>query len=264
MNDSNPRLPLWPFALADLFFLATAALLLRYGHRPLTGGEAGLMVLCGALGGGSLMAPFLKRNADAQHLSQAKLLSDSVHQIQKIEHLTQHIGALSLHWKEWQAQSAAAAASSKDIADRLSTEARDFAQWMQKANDTEKSHLRLEVEKLRRGEGERLQVITHILDHIFALFRAAENSQHPELAEQIGQFQNACREAARRIGLLPMAVEAGTTFDPKIHQLHDNEPAPENAVLAGMLAPGYTYQGQLLRRPLVTLKKTETTGGELF
>jgi len=36
----------------------------------------------------------------------------------------------------------------------LFNEAKAFADFMQKANDVEKSHLRLEVEKLRRSEGE--------------------------------------------------------------------------------------------------------------
>jgi len=43
-------------------------------------------------------------------------------------------------------------------------------------NDSEKTTLRLEVEKLRRGELEWLQALVHILDHVFALHTAAMHS----------------------------------------------------------------------------------------
>ena len=44
-------------------------------------------------------------------------------------------------------------------------------------------------------------------------------------------------------------------FDPKLHQLYDGEPVPtEAAEIADTVLTGYTYQGQLLRRPVVALK----------
>ena len=55
----------------------------------------------------------------------------------------------------------------------LSTEARAFGDFLRKSNDAEKSHLRLEVDKLRRSENEWLQILVRILDHIFALHQAA-------------------------------------------------------------------------------------------
>ena len=64
----------------------------------------------------------------------------------------------------------------------------------------EKAHLRLEVEKLRRGETERLQIIIHVLDHVFALFQAAEHSGHPDLIDQLGHFQKACRKPCAALG----------------------------------------------------------------
>ena len=65
------------------------------------------------------------------------------------------------------------------------------------------------MDKLRKMEGDWLKVAVQILDHVFALFRAAERSGQPALIEQLGQFQNACRDAARRIGLVPFAPGAG-------------------------------------------------------
>jgi molecular chaperone GrpE (heat shock protein) len=114
--------------------------------------------------------------------------------------------------------------------------------------------LRVEVEKLRRGEGERLQILIHVLDHVHALYQAARHSGQPELIEQIGQFQNACRDAVRKIGLVQTAGLEGAVYDPQLHQVPENTAVGENAVVADTLAAGYTYQGQLLRRPVVALK----------
>jgi len=66
-------------------------------------------------------------------------------------------------------------------------------------------HLELETAKLRRAEGDWLQVTVRILDHVFALYVAAARSGQPRLAEQIAAFQNACRDAARRVGLVAHA-----------------------------------------------------------
>src|SRR5208282_238230 len=119
-------------------------------------------------------------------------------------------------WLELQGNTAQAADSAKKVADQITAEAQAFSESMQRVSETERNHLRLEVDKLRRAEGERLQVITHVLDHVFALFQAARQSGQPALLEQIGQFHNACREAARRIGLVQTAGQAGETYDAQL------------------------------------------------
>ena len=86
----------------------------------------------------------------------------------------------------------------------MATEVHTFTEFQQKMNDGEKTALRLEVEKLRRAEGEWLQVLARILDHIFALHNAAQSGK-PEVTEQIAQFQNACRDVARRVGLVQLS-----------------------------------------------------------
>ncbi len=115
-------------------------------------------------------------------------------------------------------------------------------------------HLRLEVEKLRRAEAEWLQIMIHILDHVFAVFQAAHRSGQASLADQMGQFQNSCRDAARRIGLVATLGKTGDPFDPNLHKLVDNASPNGNAIIADTLATGYTFQGQIIRRPLVALK----------
>jgi molecular chaperone GrpE (heat shock protein) len=257
MSDTKPPLPLWPFILVDALFLGLAVLLLKFGHRPLLWQEGGLLVLCGAVGAWSFVTPFLRRNADEQAFSQARLLAEATSQIQNLDQLARQISGATNQWLELQGNTAQAAASAKQVAEQITAEAKAFSDFMQRVSETERTHLRLEVDKLRRAEGERLQAITHVLDHVFALFQAARHSGQPALFEKIGQFQNACREAVRRIGLVQTAVQTGEAYDPKAHQLPENITAAENALVADTLAAGYTYQGQLLRRPVVVLKNGE-------
>jgi molecular chaperone GrpE (heat shock protein) len=254
MSDAKPSLPLWPFIVVDAFFLGLAALLLKSGHHPLSWQEAGLLVVCGALGSWSFVTPFLRRSADEQALSQAKLLAEATGQIQKLDQLAGQISRATNQWLELQGHTAQAAESAKQVAEGLAAEAKALAEFMQRSSETEKTHLRLEVEKLRRAEGERLQIIIHVLDHVFALFQAARRSGQPALVEQIGNFQKDCREVIRRMGLVQTAVQAEEAYDPQLHQLPENASPVENAVVADTLAAGYTYQGQLLRKPLVALK----------
>jgi len=254
MSAAKPPLPLWPFLVVDAIFLGLAVLLLEFGHHPLPWQEGGLLVLCGALGALSFVTPFLRRSADEQALSQARLLADAAGQIQKLDQLAGQIGGATSQWLELHGHTAQAAENAKQVAGQISAEARAFSEFMERVSETERTHLRLEADKLRRAEQERLQVITHILDHVFALFQAARHSGNPALVEQIGQFQNACREAVRRIGLVQTAGLADEAFDPKLHQLPDNTEAVENGLVAETLVAGYTYQGQLVRRPVVALK----------
>ena len=255
MSEARTSLPLWPFIIVDVLFAGLAAILLKFGHHPLTGGEAALMVVCGMIGSASFLLPFLRRNADEQTLSQFKLLADAASQIQKLDQLAAHISGATNQWLELQTQTGKAAESVKQVAAGMASEAKSFTEFMQRAGESEKAHLRLEVEKLRRSEGERLQVITHILDHVFALSQAARKSGQPGLIEQISHFQNACREAGRRVGLIQIVPPTNEPFDPKQHQLSEGKTAGESATIEDTIIAGYTYQGQLLRRPVVALKE---------
>ena len=49
----------------------------------------------------------------------------------------------------------------------------DHDEFLAKANDSEKGFLRLEVDKLKRAEGEWLQTLVRILDHVNALHQGA-------------------------------------------------------------------------------------------
>jgi molecular chaperone GrpE (heat shock protein) len=213
------------------------------------------LIACTAAAAGCGLFPFLRRDEDDQALAQARLLADSVSQLQKLDQVAAQVFGATNQWREYQQQAAESVAAAKGVSESVSAEAKALREFLQKVNDSEKAHLRVEVEKLRRAEADWLQVLIHILDHVFALNRAACRSGQPALAEQIGQFQNACRDAARRIGLAPMAAREGEAFDPKLHQLRENQAPGENALVGETLAPGYTCQGQLVRRALVALQE---------
>src|SRR5207253_2985991 len=133
-----------------------------------------------------------------------------------------------------------------------------FADFMQKTNDAEKGHLRLEVDKLRRGEGEWLQSVVRILDHVYAIHQAGVRSGQPALKEQLGQFQTACRETVRRMGLIAFEAKPDEPFNEKTHQLLDPEAKPPpHARVAETIATGYTFQGQFVRPALVRLQPPE-------
>jgi molecular chaperone GrpE (heat shock protein) len=131
-----------------------------------------------------------------------------------------------------------------------------FTEVLQRANDNEKATLRLELDKLRRGESDSVQVVVRLLDHVHALHAGAVRSAQPRLVEQISNFQSACHDAVRRIGLTPFAANAEEPFDPQRHQLVDVEAKPESgAVVSETVAAGYNLQGRLLRPALVRLRE---------
>ena len=131
---------------------------------------------------------------------------------------------------------------------------KEFSAFQQKMHDNEKAMLRLEVEKLRRAEGEWLQIMVRMLDHVYALFHAAERSGQENLISQVGHFQNACRDTARRIGLVPFTATADEPFDAQRHKWADGEKPANGAIVAETVATGFTFQSRLVRPALVRLR----------
>jgi molecular chaperone GrpE (heat shock protein) len=96
-----------------------------------------------------------------------------------------------------------------------------------------------------------------MLDHVFALHQGALRSGQPALIEQVSNFQNACRDVARRVGLTPFAAQEAEPFDAKRHQLiEEGATPPPDAVVSETVATGYTFQGRLVRPALVRLRET--------
>lgn len=245
-----PRVAYWPFLLADLVFLGLAYLILELGHRPLQLLEVYGVILCVGAGVWCFLMPFRAR----LKMAESENLVSAAAQIKNLDLVAAQISSATTLWQGVQEESSKAAAAAKQVTDRMVEESKAFCAFLEKANDTEKNHLRLEVEKLHRAQSDWMQILIHILDHTYALHRAASRSKQRGVAEQIAQFQNACLDSARRVGLASFIVENGAAFDPEKHQLLDGDTAKENAAVTETIAPGYTFQGRLIRPALVRLQ----------
>jgi molecular chaperone GrpE (heat shock protein) len=256
MSDAkNWKVAKWPFLLGDALLLAAAWLVIENAARPITDGEAVACVAAVAVGAILGALPFILDYRAIVKVVEANALGAVSEKIQNLERLAGQITTATNQWDLVQGQADKTSAGAREIAEKMAAEVREFSAFMQKMNDSEKSALRLEVEKFRRAEAEWLRVLARILDHVFVLHTAALRSGQPKLAEQITQFQKACHDAAHRIGLAPFIAAADEPFNAERHQLTEGgAKPPDGAFVAETVGPGYTFQGKLVRPALVRLR----------
>src|ERR1051326_6593445 len=239
-NQMEFRLYKSPFFVGDLMLLG-AAYFIYFQSKPMGAWQIFFIVLCVAGAAALGITPFLLEYWLALKLAEANALAEVGPQIQNGQGVAQQIASAPNHCQR--------------------AEVKGFKDFMQRSNDSEKANLRLEVEKLRRMEADWLQVLVRMLDHVYALHQGAVRTGQPRLIEQLGSFQTACRDAARRVGLIPYAANAAEPFDAQRHQLVEvDAKAPPGATVAETIAAGYTFQGRLIRPALVRL--SNGNGGE--
>jgi len=260
MNEvSEWKVPKWPFLLGNAALILVAAAVVWKARHPISQWEIGLATGCVALGSLLGCLPFILEYRATGKLIEVNAVGAVAEKISDLQKFTAQVTAVTDQWARVQEATKGSAektaAAAREISENITAEVRDFTEFQKKMNDAEKGALRLEVEKLRRAEGEWLQVVVRILDHIFSLHTAAARSGQPELADQIRHFQNACRDAARRVGLAPFAAAPDEIFDAERHRAHGVENPPAAAVAAETLAPGLTFQGRLIRPALVRLRE---------
>ena len=257
-NASEWKVPKWPFLLTDAILIITAAGLVWKSRHPISAAEAGFVTAAMAIGALAGCLPFILDYRATTKLIELNALGEVAEKIQDLKNFSAQIAGATDQWarvqETTQGQGEKTVAAAREIVERMTSEARDFSEFQKKMNDAEKGALRLEVDKLRRAEGEWIQVVVRILDQIYSLHTAATRSGQPELAGQIGHFQSTCRDAARRVGLIPFVAEPDEKFDPERHRAHGIETPPANSVVAETLAPGLTFQGRLIRPSLVRLR----------
>ena len=255
-----PRTAKWPYLLADVVLVAAATAIAWKAAPVWTWREISLVGGLTALGAWILIQPFQRDHETAVKLFEQVNLASATEKLGALEKAAQQIAAATGQWQEIQTLSGRTVKSAGDIAAQIAAEAKGFSDFLTRANDGEKSNLRLEIEKLRRGEKESLQVIIHLMDHCFALFQAAAASGQPNLIQQIGNYRNACIEVTRRVGLLPHEAQPGETFDAERHEVADGSGAPSGATVERTVAWGYTFQGVGIRRIQVAIgTRTETS-----
>lgn len=260
-NTNDWRVPKWPFLAGDGLLLIFAVYFTWRSPHPFGLAEVAICAACVAVGAVIGVLPFILEYQATCRLIEVNGLETVVEKIQHLDRVGGQIADCTNNWTAAQTQAEKTATISRELADRMTTEARQFSEFMQRMNDSEKSALKLEIEKQRRSEADWLQVLVRILDHIFALHLAAEHSGQPRLAEQISQFQNACRDAARRVGLVPFGAEPDELFNPERHQavgFKDNPPT--SAIIAETVGSGFKYQGRMVRPVLVRLREHNEGG----
>jgi molecular chaperone GrpE (heat shock protein) len=258
-NQNDLKIAKWPFLLGDAVLLGFAGFVYaRHLQSPFSLWEALLFVVCGVVGAVIAIVPFILEYNAAVKMVETGAVVSSIGELHKVEEIAALIGAATSQWQSVQEISARTTGTAKDVAAQMTKEAAAFTEFLQKANDGERANLRLENEKLRRGESEFLQIIVRILDHTYALYQAAVRSGQPGLVEQLGHFQNSCRDIVRRIGLIPFIAAANDPFDAKLHRTTDAQDAPPDARVHDTLATGYTYQGRLVRAAMVSLHSAES------
>ena len=258
MNETPvPRLSKLPFIIGDIMLVATGAYVAFYGSF-LGQWQYVALVASVAFGAWLLAWPFVLEFRAATKLAESAALDGVTAKIQDLEKVSGNISSAILEWQHLQQTAGHTVTAAEHIAERMTAEARNFGEVMTRMNESEKNHLRLEVEKLRRAEGDWLGVTVRMLDHVFALHKAAARSGQRNVIEQLTHFQNACRDTARRLGIVPIVPEAGIPFHPDSHQLLDGAKPGDGATIADIIAPGFTFQGAVIRLPVVAVNGVKT------
>src|SRR4030095_254514 len=69
-----------------------------------------------------------------------------------------------------------------------------------------------------------------------------------------------CRDLVRKVGLVPIDAETNQPFDAAQHDIVEGQTEPDAPTeVAEVVATGYTFEGQVLRKPIVTVRNVETT-----
>lgn len=243
---------MWPFLLGDGLLLVMAGVIVQMSPRPLGAAAAALCVGCVGLAAWFGVVPFLKRYAAVEKRLEIAGLKSTVEQIDHLDEIAHQVNQATGFLQTMMDQAEKTVALVNGLSDTMNTTARDFQQNLKQAERREQSVLRLEVDKMRRNEGEWLQTLVFILDHVRALHQAATQSGQPDLIRQLGSFQGACLDASRRVGLVPFVPQEGERFDPQLHKLATAGVAlPADAAVSRVMAAGFQYQGQVIRPALV-------------
>jgi len=245
----------WIFLVADLLLLVGCAWTLQQflnAKSPYAGLVAIVAILGWAYGAWICIMPWLQEyRAETKHLEN-ETLNDAISQIQRLEEISSRVQTATGSWQSAQDAANRTVLAAREVEEKIRSNTKEFIDFSERVTADERNHLRLEVEKLRRAEGEWLHSVARLLDHAFALVQAAHRSGKPQLITQMINFQNACRESVRRVGLAAFEPLPGEPFDERGHQLEDANSVPSpGATINEVLATGFTYQGQLLRRALV-------------
>ncbi len=259
-EGKTPQLNRLPFWFADATLLLTAAFLALSSRQSVGAWEMLAIVACVGLGGWLAVLPVLREYDAMVEAAETGQLAATMDKLRDLDVLADRIAAATGQWQSVQDRATQAAETSRGVVDRLAREAETFASAVSRTADGEKQTLKLEVDKLRRAEGEWLQAVGRVMDHVFALHLAALKSAQPGVSEQIDRFHAACRDALRRVGFIPIVAAPDELFDPRKHQVADGPRPADGARIDETVAAGYLYQGQILRPVIVRVAGSASSG----
>jgi molecular chaperone GrpE (heat shock protein) len=253
-----PKAVKWPFLGGDLLLLGLCGFLYAQAKQPLNGPTLAACVACVVVGAVLAVVPFLLDYRATVRLVESNNLANTVDQIRRLEDIGGAVEQATGKWQAAHQHASEAVQAARQVSEKMSDEMKSFVEFLEKANDSERQHLRLEVDKLKRAESDWLGVLVRILDHVFAIHAAARRADQPKVLDQLSQFQSACRDAARRVGLSPFEPTPGTPFDPQRHHLPTGGNARAGARVAETLAIGFTFRGQMIRPAMVALEEASS------
>ena len=150
-NPPAPRLFKLPFLFSAVLLVGLAVLIFVQSGRPMGAAELFACTLCVAAGAGCAVLPFVLEYRVLTRLRVADQVADAASEIRKLEQFAAQISHATALWQTVQGAADKTANQAKEIAACVAAEMKEFSEFLQSANEGEKSALRLEVEKLRRA-----------------------------------------------------------------------------------------------------------------
>jgi molecular chaperone GrpE (heat shock protein) len=252
--SKDKRIAKAPFIIGDLLLLGMAGwIIMEVGGLP---DGYKLFTVVGAIAVGMFFStlPFLLEYRAELKREEISEFHSVAEQLQILIQLETHIRQATGQWQSIQDHCLSTVQNASQVSQEMTQESQRLAEVMKSMDVAEKEHLRVEAEKLRRNERDWIQAVVRMLDHVFALHKAAVQSAQPKLIQQITHFQHAVNDVMRRMGLLQHEAEMGASYNTELHQVLNDEDKQYSApVVAETLAPGFTFQGRAVRPPLVRL-----------
>ena len=252
-----------PFYVADAVLILASICILAFAQHPLSGSACWALAIILGCGAWIAILPWFQENKNNAALSQLDGLRSVSECIQQMNTFSAGMNSAIASLANVQKMTEASARAASDAENKIVAHSQDFAERISKAVSYEKSSFQIEIDKLHRIENDWLSTGIGIMDHVLALTNAGIHSGKPEIVEQMRRFRGACLEFAARAGLQPFLPAPTDTYDPEKHVLPPNTPTPDPSTkISRVIAPGFNYQGQLVRKAMVLAENIEFTQGE--
>ena len=252
-----------PFYVADAVLILASICILAFAQHPLSGSACWALAVILGCGAWIAILPWFQEYKNNAALSQLDGLRSVSECIQQMNTFSAGMNSAIASLANVQKMTEASARAASDAENKIVAHSQDFAERISKAVSYEKSSFQIEIDKLHRIENDWLSTGIGIMDHVLALTNAGIQSGKPEIIEQLRRFRGACLEFAARAGLQPFLPAPTDTYDPEKHVLPPNTPTPDPSTkISRVIAPGFNYQGQLVRKAMVLAENIEFTQGE--